>query len=303
MDTKIAVVCRNKEYEAEAVKLAEKLTAPVFFSEEELIRYGSADPSDGEAANGKPRSAETSDGKPADRKTAKRELSEGERPGKNLPYTVRFEEDGVSLWGDGLSYRGDYSAMAGRLKHNNLTHELLVKASRLKDRASAEPPLAIDATAGMGEDSLLLAAAGFRVLLIEKDPIIAALLKDTLRRASIIPGLEDVVLRMQVCEGDSKEVLKAVSEYAEDFVSPDVIYLDPMFPEKTKNSLTKKKFQLIHCLESPCTDENELLEAALSCGAKRVVIKRPLKGPFLGGVKPSYSLTGKTVRYDCLVGK
>ena len=74
-----------------------------------------------------------------------------------------------------------------------------------------------------------------------------------------------------------------------------------MFPERTKSALVKKKFQLLHLLERPCENEAALLDAALSAHPKRVVIKRPAKGPYLAGVKPSYSLTGSAVRFDCIV--
>ena len=74
-----------------------------------------------------------------------------------------------------------------------------------------------------------------------------------------------------------------------------------MFPARTKSALVKKKFQLLQQLERPCNDEEELLQAALAAKPRKVVIKRPAKGPYLGGVKPDYSLSGKSVRYDCLV--
>ena len=79
------------------------------------------------------------------------------------------------------------------------------------------------------------------------------------------------------------------------------VYLDPMFPERTKSAAVKKKFQLLHHLEQPCTDEESLVEAALAVHPRKVVIKRPVKGPLLAGVKPSYQLAGKAVRYDVLV--
>ena len=82
---------------------------------------------------------------------------------------------------------------------------------------------------------------------------------------------------------------------------PDIILLDPMFPERQKSGLVKKKFQLIHNLECPCNDEKEMLEAAMAAEPKKIIIKRPLKGPYLAGVKPSYSLTGKSIRYDCII--
>ena len=65
--------------------------------------------------------------------------------------------------------------------------------------------------------------------------------------------------------------------------------------------LKKKKFQLIHHLEKPCEDEEALLNAAIAAKPRKILIKRPVKGPYLCGRKPSYSIAGKAVRYDCLV--
>ena len=161
---------------------------------------------------------------------------------------------------------------------------------------------AVDATAGFGEDSLLLAAAGYNVELYEYDPVIAALLRDALRRAakSSDDALRDAVSRMDLREGDSVSAMRAMAGSNE---PPDIVLLDPMFPERRKSALVKKKFQLLQQLESPCegADESELLEAAEAAGPRRIIIKRPLKGPYLAGRRPGYSITGKAVRYDCIV--
>lgn len=194
---------------------------------------------------------------------------------------------------------GDFSEKTKRLKHNNLTHELLIKATKLKQKAG-EQIYVVDATAGMGEDSLLLAAAGYKVTLFERDKTIAALLKDSIKRGLDNPELTEIVSRMTLREEDSIEAMKKMADLPEE-ERPDVILLDPMFPAREKSSLVKKKFQLIHHLEKPCEDEEELLNAAMLAKPLRIVIKRPIKGPFLAGVKPSYSLSGKTVRYDCIV--
>ena len=82
---------------------------------------------------------------------------------------------------------------------------------------------------------------------------------------------------------------------------PDVILLDPMFPERTKSAAVRKKFQLLHHLEEPCADGELLLAAAIAANPRRIIIKRPMKGEYLGGVKPSFSLTGKAVRVDVIV--
>ena len=204
---------------------------------------------------------------------------------------LRMVDGALTLCGDGMQLCGDFLRLLPRLRVDRLRGELLVKAARIK---GVEEPLVVDATAGLGEDSLLLAAAGFRVHLYERDPAIAALLRDALRRASNEPQLADIVSRMELFEQDSIAALHELP------CQPDVVLLDPMFPARTKSAAVKKKFQLLHHLESPCEDEQALLEAALAAHPRKVVIKRPPKGPHLAGRKPSYVLSGKAVRYDVI---
>lgn len=205
------------------------------------------------------------------------------------------DEGGLALVGEGMELRCDLTAMLPRIKQSKLAHELLVRAARVK---GVETPHAIDATAGFGEDALLLAAAGFHVQLFEQDPVIAALLADGLARAAEHPQLAPIAQRMRLTQGDSVQALQARASM--DVAKPDVVYLDPMFPARTKSAAVKKKFQLLHHLEAPCTNEEELLLAAIAAKPRKVVIKRPAKGPYLAGIKPSYSITGKAVRYDCI---
>ena len=207
--------------------------------------------------------------------------------------------EGLTLTDGTMELRADFGRMLPRLKQGRLQQELLVKAARAK---GVECPWAIDATAGFGEDSLLLAAAGFTVDLYEQDCV--ALLKDALDRAADDPALATAVARMRLHAGeDSITGLRHTAELIGqgELAAPDVVYLDPMFPERTKSAAVKKKFQLLHHLEQPCADEETLVEAALAVHPRKVVIKRPVKGPLLAGVKPSYQLVGKAVRYDVLV--
>ncbi|MCH4082956.1 MAG: class I SAM-dependent methyltransferase [Olsenella sp.] len=200
---------------------------------------------------------------------------------------------------DGLSMCGDFTRELRRLRPANVSRELLVRAARVR---GCEHPRALDATAGMGEDSLLLAAAGFSVTLYEHDPVIAALLADALERAAAVPELATVVARMRLVRGDSVGALRALAEgdaSAPD--RPDVVLLDPMFPERRKSASVKKKAQLLQRLERPAQDEAAMLDAAIKARPRKVVIKRPLKGPFLAGAKPAYQIAGKAVRYDVLV--
>ena len=210
----------------------------------------------------------------------------------NLGPELRRDAEGLALVGDGMVLRADFARLLPRLRPDRLGRELLVRAARLR---GMEAPTAVDATAGLGEDSLLLAAAGFTVTMFEQDPVIAALLRDALDRAAIETQLADIVARMELVEGDSVAGLSDLG------FLPDVVFLDPMFPERTKSAAVKKKFQLLHHLERPCDNEGELLDAALFARPRKVVIKRPPKGPWLAGVRPSHSLAGKAVRYDVIV--
>ena len=215
------------------------------------------------------------------------ERAEGE---KNLE--LRRDAEGLALVGDGMVLRADFVRLLPRLRPDRLGRELLVRAARVR---GVEAPSAVDATAGLGEDALLLSAAGFVVTMFEKDPVIAALLRDALERAARVPELAPVAERMTLVEGDSVAGLRCLG------FSPDVVFLDPMFPERTKSAAVKKKFQLLHHLERPCDNEEELVEAALAARPRKVVIKRPPKGPLLAGARPSYQVSGKAVRYDVLV--
>lgn len=220
-------------------------------------------------------------------------FSEEKPPRDSDAVTLCFGEDGLSLQSGEQTLRGDFLRMLPRIRTNSIGGELLVKAARGKKPVAS--PTAVDATAGLGEDSFLLAAAGFTVCLFESDPVIAALLRDALSRAEKEPELQEIVKRMQLTEADSIAAMPSLPE------PPDLILLDPMFPKRQKSALVKKKFQLLHLLERPCSDEEALIRAAMAAHPRRIVIKRPLKGPFLAGIKPSYSLSGKAIRYDCLI--
>lgn len=215
---------------------------------------------------------------------------------------LKVSRAGLALARDGMELMPDFAEMLPRIKPGALQREMLVKAARIK---GVERPRAVDATAGLGEDSFLLAAAGFEVTLCEADPVIAALLADALARAAWDPSLAPIVARMRLVEGDSRDTLAALAaEGAQNpGARPDVVYLDPMFPGRTKSAAVKKKFQLIHGLERPADplDEDALLRAALAARPRKIVVKRPVKGPHLAGVKPSHSIAGKAVRYDCIV--
>ncbi len=206
------------------------------------------------------------------------------------PFLV-LDGNGLSLRAEDQTLQGDFTHLLPRLK--GLSGEFLVKAAKIKN--AGHVLTAIDATAGLGEDSFFLAAAGFHVTMFERNPVVFALLQDALRRAAQVPELADIIARMYAVHGDSIEGMKQTQN------TPDVVLLDPMFPARQKSALVKKKLQMIQKLETPCMDERELILAAMGTKPKKLVIKRPPKGPYLADLKPDHSIEGKAVRFDCFV--
>ena len=156
-------------------------------------------------------------------------------------------------------------------------------------------PFVIDATGGLGRDGFVLASLGCTVTLIERSPVIAALLNDGLKRARKDPEVGEIASRMSLINGDSKEVMEAL--FAEQ-KKGDVVYLDPMFPHREKSALVKKEMRLFQDLLGNDPDSDQLLEPALKLAEYRVVVKRPKGAPDLNLQTPTYRLEGKACRYD-----
>lgn len=150
----------------------------------------------------------------------------------------------------------------------------------------------VDATAGYGRDALHLSIAGYRVTAVERSPIIAALLRDGLTRG----GASVAAAALVVIEADARRVLEDMTP------SPDAVYLDPMYPPRTRGTaLGRKALRMLRDIVGDDDDIGSLFAVALRSARRRVIVKRPrraavLAGPFL----TSYS--GKLVRYDVYRG-
>jgi len=82
---------------------------------------------------------------------------------------------------------------------------------------------------------------------------------------------------------------------------PDVVIVDPMFPERTKAARAKKEMQLLQRLLGPDDphDTMELIELALATAQRRVILKRPVHAPQVAGVRPpDLEVPGRAARYD-----
>lgn len=160
-------------------------------------------------------------------------------------------------------------------------------------------PTVLDCTAGLGRDAFVLACLGCQVSMIERHGVVHLLLRDGLGRAAVNADAElrDIILRMNLMAGDSLSLLGG-EPTGDDVDNYDVIYLDPMFPARSKSALVKKEMRFFHDLVGNDADADQLLALALEKAKHRVVVKRPAKAENLAGQTPSYSLGGKSSRYD-----
>lgn len=155
----------------------------------------------------------------------------------------------------------------------------------------------LDATAGLGRDSWLLAHVGADVICCERSPVIQALLQDGLRRAVLDPACVATAARLALHTGSSLDLLRAMAARpaAE---RPETVYLDPMFPHREKSALVKLDMRLFRDIVGEDQDADALLAAARAVATRRVVVKRPKHAPDLAGVAPHQRMEGQSSRFD-----
>jgi len=151
----------------------------------------------------------------------------------------------------------------------------------------------LDITAGLGRDSFILASLGCTVCMVERSPVVAALLADAIDRAKEEPMLAEIMARLSLVTGDSLEILRTWQGER-----PEVICIDPMYPHRSKSALVKKEMRLIRLLVGDDEDSDQLLAAALAIASRRVAVKRPRLAPALRGPEPNFTISGKNSRFD-----
>ena len=173
--------------------------------------------------------------------------------------------------------------------NSSIRSQNIAKALGIK---SSLRPAVLDATAGLGKDAFLMASLGCKVSLLERSAVVHALLANGLARTGYYGEEIDIILgRMNLHFGD-------LMEFVADSKQFDVVYLDPMFPERRKSAKVKKDMAALQQLLGHQTDGAELLDYAKLLAKKRVVVKRAKLSPHLGPGKPDIVLKGSSSRYD-----
>jgi len=200
--------------------------------------------------------------------------------------------------------RNEYNLkqIAGELRidftEGSVAHRLRFGGGRGQDIAKAmglragKTPMIVDATAGLGRDSFLLASLGAQVTLIERSEKMHELLVQGMQRAAKEGGqLREIIGRMTLLKGDSLDIIPELAGEA--------ILIDPMHPERKKSALVKQELRQVREIVGSDDDAADLVRLAIKHARKRVVLKWPAKGAPIEGVKKcTHQIIGKTTRYD-----
>ena len=222
---------------------------------------------------------------------------------------LRYDERGLCLCQQGEKgvVQVDFASGAAQYRRTKGGGELIAKAVQ-----HTAQPVVWDATGGLGRDSFVLASLNLAVHAFEQHPAVFALLQDGLHRAAQSPEIAAIAARITLHQGNAAALMPAL---AAQIGRPDVVYLDPMYPERQKSAAVKKEMAYFHALmEQPENERSEfrrsqnandaaLFQAARAVAQKRIVVKRPRLGEFLCGEKPAYQYAGKSTRFDVYLPK
>lgn len=184
-------------------------------------------------------------------------------------------------------------AVAHRHKFGGGRGQEIAKAAGLKNGFT---PYVLDATAGLGRDAFVLASLGCKVTMLERMPVVAALLEDGLKRAW---QHEDIAWTRERMDMHHCSSISNMNTHLTQ--KPDIVYLDPMYPHREKSAQIKKEMRVFQSLVGSDTDADDLLAQAKALATYRVVVKRPNYAEPLSNVKPSTSIKMKKNRFDIYV--
>lgn len=182
--------------------------------------------------------------------------------------------------------------------HGKIAHRCLYGGGRQQSIARAvglhkhKHVSVLDVTAGLGGDAYVLAHLGAAVTMLERNPLIGALLTDGLQRAHT--HISNLQLQLKLVITDAQHYLEDLQLSQQ----PEVIYLDPMFPASQNTALAKKAMRILRQIVGDDEDADRLLKLALQKAQSRVVVKRPRLAPCIAGKQPSFNIIGKSNRFD-----
>lgn len=209
-----------------------------------------------------------------------------------------FHDDLIELFDCQLNTAISIDFVKGALAHRQQfgggRGQAIAKAMGLK---SGVTPSILDTTAGLGGDAFVLASLGCPITLLERSPVIFKLLEDAIERAELSDSFKTIYQQgFNLINIDANDYI--TQRLVTNATRPDVIYIDPMYPERKKSALVKKDMQILQRLHVKDENPEILLDNALNFARKRVVVKRPIHAENLGQRPPNTCVKSKKTRYD-----
>ena len=200
---------------------------------------------------------------------------------------LHFTKDSTNL---SSSLHVDFlsGSMGWRLKRTE--HETSIKKAIGKNK---EDITIFDGTAGLLSDTIIFLALGHKVVACEQSKIIFLLVNNAIERAKPeLPFLENLLFLNAKSETQYKETDNI-----------DIVYLDPMYPEPSKNLLRSGDISTInHILdiENIADDGDAVFFDIKNSNFKKIILKRPIKADIIDK-NINYQVKGKSTRFDIYI--
>lgn len=209
-----------------------------------------------------------------------------------------FHADLVELYDTQLNTAVSIDFLHGQLAHRHQfgggRGQAIARAIGLKSGITAS---VLDVTAGLAGDAFVLATLGCPVTMIERSAVLACLIEDAIERATLNTDFQAILDQgFNLIHEDANDYM--MRQQGSENKPPDVIYIDPMYPERKKSALVKKEMQILQRLHGQDDNAGRLLDNALTLAKKRVVVKRPIQAGTVNEKKPNTCIKSKKTRYD-----
>jgi 16S rRNA (guanine1516-N2)-methyltransferase len=209
-----------------------------------------------------------------------------------------FHDDLIELYDTRLNTSISVDFLHGQLAHRHQfgggRGQAIARAIGLK---SGITPSVLDVTAGLAGDAFVLATLGCPVTMIERSAVLACLIENAIERAALSDNFQTILDQgFSLIHDDANDYM--TRQIGSENKPPDVIYIDPMYPERKKSALVKKDMQILQRLHGQDDNADTLLDNALALAKKRVVVKRPIQAEIVSDKTPNTCIKSKKTRYD-----
>lgn len=183
-----------------------------------------------------------------------------------------------------LAMEIDFVKQIKSLRAKKLAGENLLKAIGKKNKNLK----IYDLTAGLGRDSLLMALAGYDVVMVEKNKLIFQMLNHAYEKLAREDNL--LAKKINLVNEDNYHFVKNMS------LNEDILfYLDPMFSARVKTAKVKKEMQI---MQQIC-EKTDNLEGLISlCLTKApLILKRPKFASDVINIEPHHIIFGNKINF------